>query len=54
MTVKFQIELSDAEFKIVEVYRIEHNKKTNEEAIREIVGHYKKPDKKESWLHKLQ
>jgi hypothetical protein len=54
MTVRFQIELSDEETKIVEVYRIEHNKKTNEEAIRGIVGHYKKPEKKKSWLSKLQ
>jgi hypothetical protein len=53
MTVRFQIELSDQEVKIVEVYRIEHNKKNNEEAIKEIVGHYKKPEKK-SWLSKLQ
>jgi hypothetical protein len=52
MTVRVQIELSEAEDKIVEVYRIEHNKKTNEEAIREIVGHYKKPEKK-SWLGNL-
>jgi hypothetical protein len=53
MTVRLQVELSDAEDKIVEVYRIEHNKKNNEEAVREIIGHYKKPDKKESWLRSL-
>lgn len=38
MTVRVQIELSDEEDKIVEVYRIEHNKKNNEEAIRELSG----------------
>jgi hypothetical protein len=30
MTVRVQIELSDEEDKIVEGYRIEHNKKSNE------------------------
>jgi hypothetical protein len=37
MTIKVQMELSGEEDKIVEVYRIEHNKKTNEEAIKEII-----------------
>jgi len=41
MTVRVQIELSDEEDKIVEVYRIEHNKKNNEEAVREIIRQYK-------------
>ena len=59
MTTRVQIELSDAEDKIVEVYRIEHNKKTNEEAIREIIKNYKplkeyKEKNKTSWLKKLQ
>jgi len=54
MTVRVQIELSDEEDKIVEVYRIEHNKKNNEEAIKEIIKHYKAPNeskekKKKSW-----
>jgi hypothetical protein len=54
MTVRVQIELSDEEDKIVEVYRIEHNKKSNEEAIKEIIKHYKTPNeskekKKPSW-----
>jgi hypothetical protein len=41
MSVRVQIELSDEEDKIVEVYRIEHNKKNNEDAIREIIKQYK-------------
>jgi len=41
MTVRVQIELSDEEDKIVEVYRIEHNKKNSEEAIKEIIKDYK-------------
>jgi hypothetical protein len=54
MTVRVQIELSDEEDKIVEVYRIEHNKKSNEEAIREIIKDYKplreyKEKNKKSW-----
>jgi hypothetical protein len=53
MTVRVQVELSDEEDKIVEVYRIEHNKKNNAEAVKEIIGHYRKPDKKESWLKSL-
>ena len=50
MGVKVQVELSNEEDKIVEVYRIEHNKKNSEEAIKEIIKHYKdlneKKDKK--------
>ena len=58
MTVRVQIELSDEEDKIVEVYRIEHNKKNNEEAIKEIIKHYKslneyKEKNKTSWMSKL-
>jgi hypothetical protein len=58
MTVRVQIELSDEEDKIVEVYRIEHNKKNNEEAVKEIIKHYKplmefKEKNKTSWLSKL-
>ncbi len=54
MTVRVQIELSDEEDKIVEVYRIEHNKKNSEEAIKEIIKDYKTPNeskekKKTSW-----
>ena len=58
MTVRVQVELSDEEDKIVEVYRIEHNKKNNEEAIKEIIKHYKplndyKEKNKKSWLSSL-
>ena len=58
MTVKVQIELSDDEDKIVEVFRIEHNKKNNEEAIKEIIKQYKplsefKEKNKTSWLKNL-
>jgi hypothetical protein len=58
MGVRVQIELSDEEDRIVEVYRIEHKKKTNEEAIREIIKQYKplkeyKDKNKTSWLKKL-
>ncbi len=58
MTVRVQIELSDEEDKIVEVYRIEHNKKNNEDAIKEIIKHYKplseyKEKNKTSWLKSL-
>jgi len=58
MTVRVQIELSDEEDKIVEVYRIEHNKKSNEEAIKEIIKDYKPPSeskekKKTSWWKKF-
>jgi hypothetical protein len=41
MAVRVQVELSDDEDKIVEVYRIEHNKKNNEDAIRDIIKQYK-------------
>jgi hypothetical protein len=57
MTVRVQLELSDDEDKIVEVYRIQHNKKSSEEAIREIIKLYKPSEHKEksktSWLGKL-
>ncbi len=58
MTVRVQMELSDEEDKIVEVYRIEHNKKNNEEAIKDIIKHYKslseyKEKNKTSWLKNL-
>jgi hypothetical protein len=58
MTVRVQIELSEDEDKIVEVYRIEHNKKNNEEAVREIIRQYKplnayKEKNKKSWLNSL-
>lgn len=58
MTVKVQIELSDEEDKIVEIFRIEHNKKNNGEAIKEIIKRYKplmeyKENNKTSWLKNL-
>ena len=61
MAVRVQIELSDDEDKIVEVYRIEHNKKDNAEAIKEIIKHYKTLDEnkgkkeknKSNWLKSL-
>jgi hypothetical protein len=58
MTIRVQVGLSDEEDKIVEVYRIEHNKKNNEEAIKEIIKHYKplsefKEKNKTSWLGNL-
>ncbi|MCX6007404.1 MAG: DUF2683 family protein [Chloroflexi bacterium] len=58
MTVRVQIELSDDEDKIVEVFRIEHNKKNNEEAIKEIIKQYKplseyKEKNKTSWLKNI-
>ena len=58
MGVRVQIELSDEEDRIVEVYRIEHKKKNNEEAIREIIKHYKplkeyKEKHKTGWLKNL-
>ena len=59
MGVRVQLELSDEEDRIVEVYRIEHKKKNNEEAIKEIIRHYKslnedkKSNKKKSWLSSL-
>lgn len=58
MTVRVQIELSDEEDKIVEVFRIEHNKKNNEDAIKEIIKRYKplnefREKNKTSWLKNL-
>jgi hypothetical protein len=58
MTVRVQIELSDEEDRIVEGYRIEHNKKNNEEATKEIIKHYKTPNeskekKKTSWWRRF-
>jgi hypothetical protein len=58
MTVRVQIELSDEEDKIVEVYRIEHNKKNNEDAIKDIIKQYKplkefKEKNKTNWLKSL-
>ncbi len=58
MTVRVQLELSDEEDKIVEVYRIEHNKKDNGEAIKEIIKRYKplkeyEKKNKTSWLSNL-
>jgi hypothetical protein len=58
MTIRVQMELSDEEGKIVELYRIEHNKKNNEEAVREIIKQYKplkeyKEKNKKSWLDGL-
>jgi hypothetical protein len=58
MSVRVQFDLSTEEDKIVEVYRIEHNKKNNEEAIKEIIKHYKplsefKEKNKTSWLSNL-
>ena len=62
MSVRVQIELSDDEDKIVEVYRIQHNKKTNEEAVKEIIKQYKPLNEskesngknKKNWFQKLQ
>jgi hypothetical protein len=58
MSVRVQLELSDEEDKIVEVYRLEHNKKTNEEAIREIIKQHKdlhafKEKNKKNWLQSM-
>ncbi len=58
MSVRVQIELSDDEDKIVEVYRIEHNKKNNEDAIKDIIRQYKplneyKEKNKKSFLERL-
>jgi hypothetical protein len=44
MGIKVQFDLSDDEGKIVELYRIQHNKKTNDEAAKEIIKLYKTPD----------
>ena len=40
MAVRVKVELSDEEDRIVEVYRREHNKRNNEEAIKEIIKVY--------------
>ncbi|MGB8708130.1 MAG: hypothetical protein WCD72_09355 [Dehalococcoidia bacterium] len=58
MGVRVQLELSDEEDRTVEVYRIEHKKKNNEEAIKEIIKQYKplqeyKEKNKTSWWKKL-
>ena len=58
MNVRVQIELSAEEDKIVEVFRIEHNKKNNEDAIKDIIKRYKplsefKEKNKTSWLKNL-
>jgi len=58
MTVRVQIELSDEEDKIVQVYKIEHNKKDIGEAIKEIIRQHKplnefKKKDKTSWLKNL-
>jgi len=58
MTINVQIELSADESKIVEIYRLEHNKKTSEDAIKEIIKRYKplsefKEKNKTSWLKNL-
>jgi len=49
-----QVELSGEEDKIVQIYRLEHNKKNNADAIKEIIRHYKplrdyKEKNKKSW-----
>jgi len=36
-----QVELSKDEDKIVQIYRLEHNKKTDADAIKDIIKHYK-------------
>ncbi len=59
MTVRVQVELSDEEDRIVEVYRIEHHKKDNAEAVKEIIRQYKplteyKEKNKKNWFQKLQ
>lgn len=60
MSEKVQVELSGDEAWIVEVYRIEHSKKSSEEAIREIINRYhmyqtgyRGIDKKK-WFQRLQ
>jgi hypothetical protein len=58
MGIRVQVELSDEEDRIVEVYRIEHKKKNNEDAIKEIIRHYKnlnedKKSHKKSWLSSI-
>ncbi len=59
MTLRVQFELSDDEYKIAEIYRLEHNKKNIEEGIKEIIRLYKplneyKEKNKTSWFKKLQ
>ncbi len=63
MTVKVQVELSDEEDKIVEIYRIQHDKKNSEEAIKEIIKLHKplneykekyEAKNKKSWFQRLQ
>ena len=63
MTVRVQVELSDEEDKIVEVYRIQHDKKNSEEAIKEIIRLHKPLDEykgkheakdKKGWFQKLR
>ena len=49
-----QVELSGEEDKIVQIYRLEHNKKNNAEAIKDIIKHYRplkeyKGKNKKSW-----
>jgi len=49
-----QVELSGEEDKIVQIYRLEHNKKNNAEAIKDIIKHYRplkeyKEKNKKSW-----
>jgi len=38
---KIQIDLSEAEDKIVEVYKLVHNLKTKEEAIKQMIRYFK-------------
>jgi hypothetical protein len=50
-----QVELSKEEDKIVQIYRLEHNKKNNAEAIKEIIRNYKplkdyRQKNKRSWF----
>ncbi len=50
-----QVELSKDEDKVVQIYRLEHNKKSNAEAIKEIIRNYKplkdyKEKNKRSWF----
>ena len=50
-----QVELSGEEDKIVQIYRLEHNKKSNADAIKEIIRNYrplkeyKDKNKKKGW-----
>jgi hypothetical protein len=54
-----QVELSGEEDKIVQIYRLEHNKKSNADAIKDIIRQYKplneykeknKAKNKRNWL----